>query len=566
MVWLRRFILGLCLSASLGAEISTLDEDQRTLKSAGLQLDAKALLDYFRSRTFVEADPKELSRLLQDLGDADFGVREAAFKRLADLGAKAMTGLKQAESDTNPEVRRRVMELKHRVEFKAEFAVQAAAIRSIARAHPAGAVEVLLGFVPFTTDAAVVDEIGKALGVLAASDKDNAPALLQALRAPVAIQRALAGEALARAQAVAHLSAARALLRDPDPTVRLRVALALVARKEKEAVPVLIELLGELDADKLWQVEEILVRLAGEQAPTVALGNDEAGKKAARDAWRAWLAKEDKLDLGKLVDRPLLGYTLLVQQHVNPRGIGGFAGRRAGGGEVLELDTKTKAVRWRFEVDTYPVDAVVVGPDRVLVAEYQAGRVTERTFKGEEKWRKEVGGNPVGIQRLPNGNTFIVMQNRLLEINRSGAEVFSFARPQHDIMRARKVRSGDSDEIVYITNTGILSRIDAKGRPTGKSVNVGAVQVLFGSIDVLPNGHVLMPEFQTNRVVEYDRNGNAVGRTLTNVQWPNSAERLPDGHTLVASQNTRRVIEFDAKGQGFWSHQCDGSVFNAHRR
>jgi HEAT repeat protein len=531
-------------------------EDEKTLKAVGLTEPAK-ILEYFRKRTFAEADPQELQRLVSKLGSNDFIQREEAFSRLAELGTVALAGLKGAENDANPERRRRVAELKHRVEAKAEAAVQAAAARTIARTRPAGAADVLLAYVPFASDASVIDEIGRTLGAVAMRDGKAEPALLQALVGNAPVKRGLAGEALARAKAVEHLPAVRKLLRDSEPAVRLRVALALVAIKEKEAVPVLVDLLAELNPDHLWQAEEILVRLAGDQAPTVSLGNDEAGRKAAHTAWNGWLTKHlDKLNLDDLdKTTPLLGFTLLVQQHFN-RGVG----VRRIGGEVLELD-KDRNVRFRFNVDGYPVDAAVVGSDRVLVAEYQNARVAEYTFKGELKWQKQINGNPIGVQRLPNGNTFIVMQNRLLEVDRQGEVVFDHQRPQHDFMRARKMRNGN---MIFVTNVGAVARLEGKTQQTVPLFNVGQMQVLFGNIDLLANGNILVPEYQASRVVEYDPWGKQVSQI--SVQWPNSAVRLPNGNTLVASQNSRRVTEFNRSGQELWAYPCEGQVFNAHRR
>jgi hypothetical protein len=90
------------------------------------------------------------------------------------------------------------------------------------------------------------------------------------------------------------------------------------------------------------------------------------------------------------------------------------------------------------------------------------------------------------------------------------------------------------------------------------------VPVLFGSMDVLPNGNVLVPDFQQNRVVEYNGEGKQIAQF--NVQWPNSALRLPNGNTLVASQNTRKVMEFTRDGRIAWEYSSDGMVFNAKRR
>lgn len=547
------------IEAPKDAPPDTTADDQKSLKDVGLGIDGPALLDYFKKRTFPEANPKEMARLLEQLGDEDFATREKAYNSLMGLGAGALVGIKEAEKSKDPEVNRRAVELRQRIEAKAEPGIQSATARLIAKGKPAGAADVLLAYLPFAADQQVTDEIARALGATALAGGKVEPIVLKSLEDKIPVKRGAAGEALARARVNDQLPQVRKLLKDADPSVRLRVALALVPLKEKEVLPVLVDVLAHLNPEQLWPVEEILVKLAGDKTPSVSLGTNEAARKAARDAWQDWLDKHGKtIDLAKLEEpQAMLGYTLVVQQNVN-RIVGGM--RRPAVGEVIELDANKKP-RWKFDVPTYPVDAQIVGPDRVLIAEYQGGRVTERDFKGNVVWEKNVGGNPIGVQRMPNGNTFVVMQNRLVEMDKQGNEAFSMNRPNHDIFRAKKLRNG---EVVFITNNGAFTRMEAKTQKVLKNFNVGQVPVLFGSIDMLPNGGVIVPDFQQNRVVEYDAEGKQV--SAFNVQWPNSVMRLPNGNTLVASQNTRKIIEFDRTGREAWSHTLEGMPFNAKRR
>jgi hypothetical protein len=493
------------------------------------------------------------------MGDEDFRIREKAFVAIQGLGYSALVGLKQAEGDADTEVKRRALELRQHIEAKTDPAIQTAVARLVGKAKPAGAAEVLLNYLPFAADHGVIDEICKSLGQVAVRGGKVESPVLQAVKDTRPVKRGAAAEALARAKVKDQLPVVRELLKDKDPSVRLRVALALVPYRDKEVVPVLIDAMGHLPPEQLWPAEEVLVRLAGDKAPAVSLGTNEPSRQACQKAWTEWFTThKDKIELAKL-DSPqaLLGYTLVVQQMLN-------VGVKRTGGRVAEFDTNKKQ-RWGFDIQTYPVDAQVVGQDRVLLAEYQGGRVSERDFKGNVQWEVQVGGNPIGVQKLANGNVFVVMQNRLVEYDRNKKEVFTLQRQNFDIFRAHKHRNG---EIVYITNNGnngVLVRVDANQKEK-KSFAVGQFGSLFGSIDVLPNGHVLVPLFQEHRVVEYDADGKQVAQ-ITGVQLPTGVQRLPNGNTIITSLNTRRVVEFDRNGREVWNfNQANGQIFNAHRR
>src|SRR5947207_306110 len=50
-------------------------DDQKLLRNLGLAVDGPSLLDYFKKRTFPEADAKEMILLIKQLGDEEFVVR-----------------------------------------------------------------------------------------------------------------------------------------------------------------------------------------------------------------------------------------------------------------------------------------------------------------------------------------------------------------------------------------------------------------------------------------------------------------------------------------------------------
>ena len=133
-----------------------------------------------------------------------------------------------------------------------------------------------------------------------------------------------------------------------------------------------------------------------------------------------------------------------------------------------------------------------------------ARRVTERSLRGEVVWQKQLTGWPVGVQRLGNGNTLIVQRNQVLEVNRAGQEVFTFNRPQNDLMTARKVRDG---QLVCVTGQGTAVVVDGAGKEVRSNPLPGVSG--FGN-QVLDTGGVLVPVSWQNKVAEFDRDGKPV--------------------------------------------------------
>jgi hypothetical protein len=228
-----------------------------------------------------------------------------------------------------------------------------------------------------------------------------------------------------------------------------------------------------------------------------------------------------------------------------------------GTGQIVEIGKDGKK-RWSIDGLSYAFDLQVLKGDRVLIPEYSSSRVTERDFKGNIKWEISVQ-NPINAQRLPNGNTFMAGRNLLLEVDRNKKEVFAIQRQNHDVMAAQKLRNG---QIVVLTNTGQLQRLDAKGKVL-KSFGVGNVNN-YGGLEALRNGHVLIAEYNANRVVEYDADGKIIWQA--SVQWPSSVSRLPNGHTLAGSQNTNMVVELDRKGKKVWEYKAEGNPWRVRRR
>jgi hypothetical protein len=200
-------------------------------------------------------------------------------------------------------------------------------------------------------------------------------------------------------------------------------------------------------------------------------------------------------------------------------------------------------VRWKLQNLMNPRDVQVLGNDRLLVTEWNAQQITERNRRGDILWKKQLPNSyPLSAQRLRNGHTFITCNNKLLEVDRGGNEVYSISRPQQDVVMARRMRDG---QIILVSTMRQCIRMDT----TGKQLKSFPLQMVWQSgVEILPNGHVIIPVTWMNRVQEYDAEGKSVWE-ITATQ-PSCATRLRNGNALISPQQwPAKVIETDPAGK-----------------
>jgi hypothetical protein len=307
---------------------------------------------------------------------------------------------------------------------------------------------------------------------------------------------------------------------------------------------VLVELLGQLPPEQAQQAEELLYLLAGPKAPAMPLGRDMAGQHKCRDVWLAWWRENgEHLDMTALKDRERqLGYTLLVLLNDN---------------RVVEWDRNGK-LRWQITGLASPLDAEVLAGRRVLIAEHDTKRVTERTLKGEVLWEKKLSEPPIHAQRLANGSTFIATRKQLVEVDRAGIEVLRYHSDSNGIITARRYRDGrigciEKGSYVELDELGIQRRRFAA--PPGVFTT--------NALTLLPNGHLLIAAYGGGTVQEYDRAGEVVWQVK--LGRPLCALRLPGGNTLVSSQDMV-LVEYDRAGKEVARRDAPGHPCQIRRR
>jgi hypothetical protein len=519
---------------------SVVESDEQTLTAT----DGAALLAAVRKHTPTSGDYDKIRRLITQLGNDQFRTREKATDELFALGRISLPQLQQARKNADAEVARRARLLIERIESEPACHLPVAVVRLLAVRKPAGAVEALLNYLPHAEDESLSDAVRQSLIVLALRDGEPDPVLLRALTDAQAEIRAAAAEALIRGADGRGRSVAGKLLKDAAPVVRLRVALALAFVKEREGVPVLIDLLGVLPVDRVGEAEAALYQLAGDSAPNTPTGTEPAERKKYRDAWAAWWkVNAERVDLGRLKERPWHGFTLLCDTGKN---------------RVCEIDRHGKE-RWAIENLQNPGDAVVLPGKRVLIAEWPS-RVTERDFTGKIVWQYKVA-EPISVQRLSNGNTLIASRmGAIREVDRAGKDIYVISNVAGGVMAA--YRSGNGS-LVCLTQQGQCLFLDTSGKRLG-GFNTNHVFGDVGGINLLSNGRVLVTPHQGNKVVEYTAEGKKV--LELNAPLASTATGLPNGHILVASHQAQRVYELDRAGKVVWERKGVGHVYRARQR
>jgi hypothetical protein len=171
---------------------------EQILRTAKRPSDGPALLDFFRRQTLSTGDEERIRRLIQQLSDDTFAVREKASASLVEEGARAAFLLRQAARNPELEVARRAQQCLTAIDAAAGLPVIQAAAQLVAIRNPPDAAEVLLAYLPFAPDGPTAREVHAALAEVAIRDGKPDPVLVDALESKDPVRRAAAAAALGR--------------------------------------------------------------------------------------------------------------------------------------------------------------------------------------------------------------------------------------------------------------------------------------------------------------------------------------------------------------------------------
>jgi hypothetical protein len=556
----------LCLSALFGfvtidieplaravEEAQEIPQLEKQLREASLPIDPKGLLEYLRKHTPSDELRTRLAAAVKKLGDNSFVEREQATEELIKAQRSAFPFLKPALDHADPEVRRRAEYALEEIEKVPYTTLMGTALRMLSQKPPPGAVEALLAYAPAVTDDLIEDALMQALARCGVHEGKPDRLVVAALSDPDRIRRNCAAYAVGTASS-SQRKLLEPLLRDADPKVRFQAARVLVRSGHRPAVDDLIAQLETATGSLGWQIEELLGRIAGEKAPAVAVGTDEESRKKCRQAWADWWQANGKgIDLARIdFDDSTLGLSLIAEYDSN-------AGN--GGGKVW-LSGRDGKPRWEILDLHGPNDAQLLSGNRILVAERNANRVTERDRNGKVLWESRQEDGAIAAQRVQNGNTLITTWNRVLEVTPDNKTLWEYRHP-NGFRYACRLRNGRT---LGISASGQVVELDQAGkvlRTFNTPANLAGGAGYWGSVELLPNGRLLVALGSSGKVIEMDEGG----KVLWEASVPNAvfATRLRNGNTLVCNFEARQIVEVDRSGKEVSHQTVVGRPFTVRR-
>ncbi len=542
--------------------------DTKALESANLSADKpESLIAYLKQRTLSDSDLQKIQNVIKSMGDEQFEERVKASLTAEKFGPAAIGPLRTAaQGDPDPEVAFRAGETLKRIEKVSHAAIASAVARALAKTKSPDAVAAMLGFFPMADTTGVEDDLHAAIAILAIRDGVIDPAILTALEDKLPARRATSAIALLEAcvgnpklSADAAKKVKVALAKETDGETKFSVGFTLATvTRDVDAVAELITSIPDLSRGRIWQAEDFLIQLAGKNAPKTKMGPLKPDLEKARDSWRKWWdGAKGTTDFSKLDFKPTTtGRIALMTMDQSGWGNGWLA----------EFGPDMRR-RWRMAGINAPADFQFLPNGRVLILEQNYSRITERTLNGAIVFTfNPPPGQPVGMQRLPNGHTLVACRQMAVEYNEKWEEKNKYARPNNnDILAVGRYENGPT--IVLTTNPGKLIRLDEKWKELPNPVNLTNNPFYQPRMELLPNDRVLVTE--QNRVAEYDMKSDKKEPVwFVNVNSPTSVQRFSNGNTLIVDTGSNAVKEYTPEKEVVWTHSVtDGMrLVRAERR
>lgn len=498
-------------------------------------VDRAAILQAFlASRVRTQIDQMAIDRAILCLGSESFDDREKAADFLARKGRAAIHSLRLAIGHSDPEVCRRVQNCLSQIDPDMDRRMIRDAISELRQIGAKSAWALARDLAAQAESAEERIELVESALLLDPALPE--PVVMGLARSPRPSDRLIASRSWSgRNNQLANLLG---LLKDPDREVRLWAAKPLTEAKQIQAVACLVEL-ASIPND-----------LVGEEACEILMTLSGMGTRNLKNGWAGWLASGmPGLDWERLsVNCRDRGFTVVVLFDGEN---GGRVTRLGPGGEVIGEASGLLG----------PNDVEVLPGGRLLIAERNAGKISERNRQGGILWEQSISGSPVSVARTSRGTVAVATFRELQEIDREGRVIHNLSHSSG----FRSVRMKPDGMMGAVTGDGHLLMINPEWRVVSDAVikEIGHGAGYWCGLEFLHDDRWLVALGGSGRVAEIDTNGNIHWQAVA--PTPVGAHRLPNGNTLVSSFEKKAMIELDRNGREIRREDLRGRPFLVKR-
>jgi hypothetical protein len=201
-----------------------------------------------------------------------------------------------------------------------------------------------------------------------------------------------------------------------------------------------------------------------------------------------------------------------------------------------------------------------------------AAPVVQAQVQGKDHLPPEVLDKPLGVERLPNGNTLITdgggayyttTDASIMEVNPAGEIVWQFVGELAFPHSAERLPNGDTlisdtsnDRVIRVNTAGEIVWTSDDWVQGSGTLSDGSHLKYPNDAELLDNGNLLITDRNNDRVIEVDETGNIVW-LYDQLTRPHNGDRLPDGNTMIANSEENLVIEVNPAGEVVWSFGGD---------
>jgi len=300
----RFWVLPWCLLAAVSMQLddnqsgaaSENKDDVELLAKQEIQATAEGVSTFLRRLKPNNNLQQRARKLIEQLGDPVFSVRESAVKELIELLDVPLKLLREAATSSDPEVAYRARLVlddprtaKKLLSAQYERGVVAAVLRSIRDKPIRKTTSLILEVTPFLDDTGLSDVAADA--VAAVAEPDDIPLLRRSIDHKNTAVQVAAIRGLGKAAGRSANSELQVLCRHDDSRVVLAAAHALAAQADRAALPVLVELLSSTDECVRVRGVQILRALTKQSfAYNPYVQSDDQKPKLER--WNTWLGED----------------------------------------------------------------------------------------------------------------------------------------------------------------------------------------------------------------------------------------------------------------------------------